>query len=60
MHSRHTLLRGDGVLVGITSGGRDFKVNVKIPCLQGIRTQIVKSNSPLREPNNDILAVEMV
>ena len=28
--------------------------------VQGIRTQIVKSNSPLREPNNDILAIKMV
>ena len=32
----------------------------KILNLQGIRTQIVKSILPLREPNNDILAVKMV
>ena len=28
--------------------------------LQGIRTQIVKSNQTMREPNNEILAIKMI
>ena len=28
--------------------------------IQGIRTQIVKSNQTMREPNNEILAIKMI